>query len=235
MDKVVFSPEEKAGHFDEICSWYYRSNFGRLSKSDMDLLMFRFYLQKKIDTCKDEEGCIDYKKCSDMHIARELGITPARVRSLKTRVQFASPIACNWRVQFAALVPHAFFDADSKMVSVNVPDTGLFLEIQAYLEDRGCYVEKQINSSLLRLPVAFYIELLTEVEGGIPRDELTALIRSKFAGSREKAATFDSDKVSIGTYLSDGANLTTILANLGKILPSTAVLGKAFLTMLGAG
>ena len=209
---VKFKDEEKKQFFDEICACFFEKNFGRLTKTDMDLMMFRMYLQKAVDASKDENGRIDYRKCSDTRIARELGITPARVRSLKTRVQFASPIACDWKNQFQELMPHAVFDFDNRMVSVHVPDTGLFLEIQAYLEEKGCYVEKQLNSSLLRVPVEFYLELLTEVKGGIPRKELIKQIREKFADSRKEAAKYNPEKIGIGKALGYVADIAGIIS-----------------------
>lgn len=43
-----FSEEEKIKYFDEICEKYYRKNFGLTSKSEMDLLMFKFFYQNKL-------------------------------------------------------------------------------------------------------------------------------------------------------------------------------------------
>lgn len=120
MKKDFFTDGEKIRCFDEICACFYEKNFGRLSKADMDMMMFRFYLQKMVDASKEKEGgLIDYRKCSDIKMAKELGITPARVRSLKTRVQFASPIAYDWKRQFALLTPNADYDPASMTVSLH--------------------------------------------------------------------------------------------------------------------
>lgn len=48
MEYIQFSDEEKINFFDEIASHFYKANFGQMSKSDMELMMFRFYIEKII-------------------------------------------------------------------------------------------------------------------------------------------------------------------------------------------
>ena len=48
MKYVSFNDEEKIELFDEIASQFYNSNFGQLSKRDMELMMFNIYIKKMI-------------------------------------------------------------------------------------------------------------------------------------------------------------------------------------------
>ena len=238
MNEQLFSPEEKAACFDEICACFYDRNFGRLSKTDMDLMMFRFYLQKAVEVSRDEKqgGLIDYAKCSDFKIARELGITPARVRSLKTRVQLASDIEYDWKEQFARLIKNADYDPRSLMVSLHVPDPRMFLEIQDLIEDRGGYVEKQLNGSLLRVKAPYFLEVLAEAEadGGKTREEILRTIQVSFAGSRVQDVKYDPMRLgkSILDLMGTAAEFTSFLGNLQNVLPPAAGLTRVFIGRL---
>ena len=59
---VTFEPEEKIKLFDEIADCFYNANFGQFSKSDIELMMFRFYIEKMISDNKNADGTIDYRK-----------------------------------------------------------------------------------------------------------------------------------------------------------------------------
>lgn len=85
MDKDFFTPEEKVRYFDEIASHFYVRNFGSISKSNMELLMFKFYLEKLIDSSQRKDGIADYNLCLDYRISTDLGITLQRVHNLKTK------------------------------------------------------------------------------------------------------------------------------------------------------
>ena len=93
-ENIEFSNEEKCKYFDEIVKHFYQKNFGSLSKTDMDILMFHIYIEHLIgEICIDnDDNTIDYTLCSDYVISRQLGITQQRVRSLKVRSELAYPI-----------------------------------------------------------------------------------------------------------------------------------------------
>ncbi len=237
MSGIVFTDAEKIRCFEEICGSFYNRNFGRLSKTDMDLMMFRFYLQKAVDASRDEKsGEIDYRQCSDFKIARELGITPAKVRSLKTRVQLASNVEYKWKEQFLPLIENADYDSRSLMVSLHVPDPRMFLEIQDLIEDRGGYVEKQLNGSLLRVKAPYFLEVLAETEAdeGKTREELLRAIQLSFAGSRVQDVKYDPMRLgkSILDLMGSAAEFTSFLGNLQNVLPPAAGLTRVFIGRL---
>lgn len=43
---MVFSDNEKASCFDRIASHFYSRNFGQMSKSDIELMMFDIFMKK---------------------------------------------------------------------------------------------------------------------------------------------------------------------------------------------
>ena len=50
MKYIEFTDDEKISMFDRIANEFYKSNFGSLSKSEMELIMFDFYIKKMIKT-----------------------------------------------------------------------------------------------------------------------------------------------------------------------------------------
>ena len=77
----LFSVGDKAKAFDELAKRYYSRNFGTLSKSDIDTLMFSLYIERILDNSEE-----DMSKYRDYLIARQLGITESRVRYTKLEI-----------------------------------------------------------------------------------------------------------------------------------------------------
>ena len=62
MKYVKFTDEEKIANFDIICDNFFNANFGHLSKSDIELMMFNFYISKMVKDNSDNDGIIDFNK-----------------------------------------------------------------------------------------------------------------------------------------------------------------------------
>lgn len=78
---ILFLDEKsKAEAFDKIAEHFCRKNFGTMSKTDMETLMFSIYIERilNIDDTK-------YAEYSDYTLAKELGISQAKVSNLKVR------------------------------------------------------------------------------------------------------------------------------------------------------
>ena len=73
---MTFNEEEKIRLFNKIEEHYFRRNFGSMSKTDLETLLFSEYI----------ESCINNNKpYDDYSLSKELGVTQARIRSLKER------------------------------------------------------------------------------------------------------------------------------------------------------
>lgn len=110
MEYVSFTKEEKVKLFDKIADRFYNANFGQMSKSDIELLMFNFYIEKMVSDSKRPDGTVDYRKCSDYKISKDLGITQQKVRNLKVKNQLIHPIQYDWRRALARLTENARYD-----------------------------------------------------------------------------------------------------------------------------
>ena len=231
MKYISFTPEEKIQLFDQIAAQYYEQNFGRISKADMELMMFQFYIEKLINSHRNEDGTIDYYLCSDYRISKELGITQQRVRNLKVKNQLVHPIDYNWKAALAKLTKNARYDPDTRKVSLNIPDPNLYLEIQNFIEEQGAYVERQLNSKTLHIRVEYYIDLILALESDKTRKAIIKELRKAFA--RENKDQFAFDERNIGKSLLDATvNITSVAANISGMISQDNCIGKALLELL---
>ena len=231
MKNFDFTPDEKAALFDEIASHFYESNFGQMSKSDIELLMFHFYIEKLIRTNQNSDGTIDYRKCSDYRISQELGITQQRVRNLKVKNQLKNPIEYDWKAALAKLTENARYDKTTGKVTMNIPDPNLYLEIQNFIEEQGAYVEKQLNSKILQLRAEYYIDLVIALEPDESRKKIIKSLKKQFKEAGKEDTEFDENN--IGKSLIDATvNVTSIAANLSTIITPQNVVGVALLKLL---
>lgn len=231
MKYFSFEDGEKIKLFDEIAHHFYDSNFGQMSKADIELMMFHFYIEKMVMDFKDENGVLDYQKCSDYKISKDLGITQQRVRNLKVRNQLVYPIKYDWKAAFSQLIKNARYDKDTKKITLNIPDPNLYLEIQNFIEENGAYVEKQLNSKILQLRAEYFIELVLLLEDNESRAKIIKNLRKMFSETGKEDSAFEESQ--IGKSLLKGAlDITTIAANLSALISPSNQIGAALLNLL---
>ena len=216
MKYISFSDKEKVELFDRICKHFYYQNFGQMSKADIELMMFNFYIQKMVSENSDNDGVINYNNCSDYRISKELGITQQRVRNLKVKNQLVNPVDYDWKKALAKLTANARYDSTTNKISLSIPDPNLFYEIQNFIEENGAYVEKQLNSKILQIRVEYYIDLIISLENDTSKKKIIKSLRKQFKEANKSEDLFDESN--IGKSLIEGAlNITTVAANISTI------------------
>lgn len=231
MKYVSFTEKEKAILFDRISAYFYEANFGQASKSDIELMMFRFYIEKMIADNRAEDGTIDYTKCSDYKISKDLGITQQRVRNFKVKNQLICPIEYDWKTALAHLTENARYDKVTKKVTLNIPDPNLYLEIQNFIEENGAYVEKQLNSKVLQLRAEYYIDLILSLEDSMTRKEIIKEIKREFKESGKEDFLFDESAIG-KTMLDAAVDVTTLATNLKTLISPENIIGTALMQLL---
>lgn len=211
-----FSEEEKIKYFDEICEKYYRKKFGLTSKSEMDLLMFKFFYQNKLKRKKNG----DFNADSDYLLSKELGITQSRVRNLKIKKELVYPEQnYNWKEQFLNLISFAQYDEQTKKIIMNIPDPNLQIEIENHIEQRGLFIERQLNSKLLQIRVEYFIELVISLDENISQDKLVENMKAQIS----ELSSVDKKimKKGFGKVIKEkGISATELLAAIVTIAPA---------------
>lgn len=222
----LFTPVEKGKLFDEIADYYYRCNFGTMSKSEIDLLMFKFYFEKMMNKNMNKDGTLNYNAISDYQIANRLGITESRVRSLKVKYHLKYGNEFDWKKAFAKLVSNARYEKDTHKIIVNIPDPNLYREIQNYIEENGAYVEKQLNSKLLQIRVEYFIALVLCDEPEDNRKKIIKKLKEQFKEANKSEDSFDEKN--IGKSLIDIAcNVSSVVTSIIPLFSSGNEIGNA--------
>lgn len=211
MKYIEFTNKEKVEMFDEIAKKFYNHNFGTFSKSEMELMMFNFYIKKIVSTNVESDNTLNYNRSSDYYISKDLGITQQKVNNLKIKNQLVNPIEFDWKKSFLKLVGNARFDNKSGKVLINIPDPNLYIEIKHYLENYGGYIETQLNRNLLKIRVEYFIQLLVEIEPEKERNIIIKEIKKYIKKENKDERKFLENNV--GTSLLDLAVNTTDIIN----------------------
>ena len=228
---IAFTKEEKIKYFDKIASHFYNANFGQLAKSDMELMMFEFYINKVISVNKYTDGTIDYSKCSDYRMSKDLGITQQKVRNLKVKNQLRNPMQFDWKLALAGLMKNARYDEAAHKITLNIPDPNLYFEIQNFFEEHGAYVEIQLNRKILQMRVEYFLELCIMLEPEEKRKNIIKKMKNEFKQSQSDNCVFDEKHIG-RTLLNYSMNIITIIAGIESIISPENKIGVAFLEFI---
>lgn len=212
---IYFTDEQKIKYFDEICEKFYKRNFGLASKSEIDLLLFKFYY----DTFSDCEESSKHK-ISDYTISKELGITQTRVRNMRIKKELVYPhIDVNWKEKFLEIVPSAHFDRNTHKVTINIGDPNIFLELENYIDVHNMYFEKQLNQKNFTLRVEYFIELLISIDDSVDKKKVTKRLKDQMLEDDELTKPIYKD--SLGKIMIEKSlDASSLLANITAIAPA---------------
>ena len=108
-----WSKDDEALAFEMIAGQYLNKNFGRMGKSDFEVLIFSIYIEHLL------ENGLPY---DDYTIALQLGISESRVRNLKIKKELQYPYPkYNWKKAFVERIRYAQYDDKKAMVKVSIP------------------------------------------------------------------------------------------------------------------
>ncbi len=194
------SDREKAAAFDRIAKQYYFCNFGTMQKSDLEVLLFSEYLDRI--QSQPENTPKDY---SDYTLSKYLGITQARIRSLKVKKELIYPKSnADWRDSFRDLVNHARFE--NGKIKLFIPEDTLYLEIKNAIEESHGIVELQRNSKILQVAPLDFIDLMMSVSDEKDRNQIRKNLKKTLA-----------DKNIDTEFLEKPEPITSIKKNVGEI------------------
>ena len=213
MDKILsrFTDEEKIRSFDIIAAKYFDRNFGTMTKSDIDTLMFS-QLISHLQLHKTQY--------SDYSLSKELGISQSRIRGLRINQQLKYPKDLDWQDDFAKCIENAIYDEKTATIKVSIPDPNVLLEIRNVVEQTGGYVDVQLNNKLLQVRLEHYVRLLIFLEGSMNENEVLEKINvtvNKYKKMEEKIT-----KETLGDFLKN-ESLSMVSEIIGSFIPYSGV------------
>lgn len=157
-NRLFSTAEEKAAAFDKIAERYYCMNFGTLSKTDLDVLMFSIFIEQIYNSDPS-----DFSSYSDYRLSKQLGITQTRVSNLKVRKELLYPYEnFDWRSSFLRISDRAVLE--NGKVKLFIPDKNLYLEVKNAIENLGGFVEMQLTPTLLQVDLAYFLDLILAID-----------------------------------------------------------------------
>jgi hypothetical protein len=226
---IEFTNAEKIDCFDKLAAHFYEKNFGELSKSDFELLMFHFYYKKLTDTYKTGD-VIDYSKCTDYQISKALGVTQQRVRNLKVKSQLKYPLSFEWKTALAPLTKTAQYDKETKTIKLAIQDASLFLEVENFFNERNVPIEMP-NSKLIQVPAAYYIDLIAELEPEQKRKAIIKEIKKVLKENGTSDNQFDEKHIGKSIIESSG-NIAAVFSKVATVVSSANVLISALMPLI---
>lgn len=139
--------------FEDIKENYFNKNFGSLSKTDFELIIFKNYIL----ACKESK-----LPTSDYELSKKLGIKQSKVRSLKQLKykKFDSSDENWWINELNDNLNNAHFDSLNRTIKFIVEDINVKEELIHYIEINGWYDDTSLNKKLITLPLECYVNLL---------------------------------------------------------------------------
>ena len=153
-----FTKEEKADAFDLIAAHYYERNFGSLSKSYFETIMFSIYLEH----CRKNDSPTD-----DYSLSKELGISQTKIRTLKQNeaLQLNASRTDHWKQEFAKYARYARYDSAKQLVKMTVPEVIVLDELRHFIVCNNLYDEYQLNPRLFQCRLDVFVELCGLLDG----------------------------------------------------------------------
>lgn len=189
------SEKEKAAAFDEIAKQFYFCNFGTMQKLDIETLLFSLYLDRILDM--SEENMQSY---SDYTLSKYLGIAQNKVSNLKVRKELKYPYPkFDWKKSLARISKNAKYE--NGKIKIYIPDKNLYFEIKNAIESMGGYVEVQLNSTLLQVPLEYFLNLMVEISDEANREEFRKKLKEEFHKQKLEVEAIEAE--SIGNVLKE--------------------------------
>lgn len=232
-EKLFDTDKKKADAFDRIAEIYYFNNFGTFNKSEMDLLMFDIYLEQSIKNNKLNDNLLNYNAVSDYKMARNLGITPQRIRNLKIKKQYVYPVKFDWKDSLANILNDEknIHIVDNKTIKINIPDPNLFLAIQEEIEAEGGYLDIQLNSRLLSVPIDNFMIIIKLICGKDEYGEICEKIIDKY-NSIKKEDKFEKDLATTKQISSIVKDITGSVSDIVKTVTPNNIIINAILNII---
>ena len=151
----MFDEQMKLQAFDLIAQKFFEHNFGRTSKADLEVLMFKIYL----DNCNAQNTATD-----DFTLATALGITEAKVRNLKVKKELQYPgDGKEWKENFIRAIQYASYDEKSSLVKLPIADPNVKRNLEHRIDELHIYSESQLNGKLLQMRPDHFIMLVQTI------------------------------------------------------------------------
>ena len=163
--EIPISEENKVVALDFILKNAFKSGFGTLSKSELDLILFA--------------AIIEYgdKSYSDLELSKYLQITKRRIDSLKEKVSVKySSITTKQAIDYF-MQKLEFSKKDSIYIDIPINEVAVKNEIEGILDKYNLLLHSQLNQKIFRIRIDDLFELLLIFQSESQREHSYDVLR----------------------------------------------------------
>jgi len=189
-----FKVAEKTEAFDLIAKRYFDRNFGTMSKTDFETLLFHIYMEHLLR---------HNEKFDDYTVSKALGISQSKVRNLKMRKELQYPHQYSdgkdWKTELVKALDTAVYDGETHLVSMLISEPVVMVELRYFLESNGGFDVRTLNSKQFACRVDHLVMLFEKLseESVELSDEQEKKLKQLEAKSTDKSAI---EKICSGAY-----------------------------------
>lgn len=227
----LFEGYDKASAFDQIAKLFFDRNFGTATKSEIELLMFHFYMDALIKKYKAQDGVLDYTASSDYNMGKQLGLPQSTVRTLKVKKQARYPEHFDWMNSLASIQEN--IRQDGRKIIIPIRDINLLIEVKNYILEHGGYIEFESTSEFLKIRIEYFLMLMYETLETKDRKKFVKEMRKRLQDNDTEENAFEHmDKKQL---LEDVTSITSdslsIISTIVDMLNPQNALVKLFLKL----
>lgn len=218
--QVKFRDEDKIAAFNVIAEHYFENNFGTMSKSDFEVLLFSIYLEQIL------KGKPNPTAYSDYTLSKQLGITQSKVNNLKIKKQLQYPRKTfDWRLAFEMDMENASYDKGC--IFINISDINVYLEVKNAIEENGGYIEVQLNRNLLKVKIQYFLDLIVAINPEEKREDVRKAIRAELQEKHKDISYIEGESFGkkLGTFAVD-KTIDVVSSVLSGLIMKSPTLGK---------
>jgi len=143
------TPEKKADALDFILSSAFKSGFGTLSKSELDLIIFTAIIKYG-----------NQAQTSDYQLSKYLQITQQRIRNLKEKASVKYlPIDIEEAIE-TFIEKLSYAKKDDKYIDIPIHDVAVKNAIEGLLDERNILLHSQLNSKIFRIRIDDLLDIV---------------------------------------------------------------------------
>jgi hypothetical protein len=134
----------------------------------------------------------------------------------------------DWRKSFYRIASKACYE--NGKIRINIPDKNLYYELKNAIEEKGGYVDVQLNSSLLQIRPEYFIDLLLDIGNETDRKSDRKKIKNEM---KEKNIDVEfMDRYSTGEVIKENAISIGIDVIADIVSSAVPVAGKAIANII---
>ena len=168
-----------------ISERYFNRNFGTMSKTDFETLLFSVYLEHILKSGQ---------KYDDYSVSKALGITQSKVRNMKMKkeLQYPHENGDQWKDAFVQAIEFATYDEETRLVTLLIEDPTIQTELRYFIESNHWYDEAPSNYKLFRCRLDFFLKICEKLSDDdvitLNENQEEKIKAIKKADSKEKSA-----------------------------------------------